>query len=95
MAAFLACRALGVDEDVILAAIRGFTPPGHRCELVRYLDGVMWLNDSKATNLHALVAAIKSQKAPVVLIAGGKDKGLDYVSLLPLLREKVRAAVVF
>ncbi len=95
MAAFLACRALGVDEEVIRAAIRGFTPPGHRCELVRYLDGVMWLNDSKATNLHALEAAIKSQKTPVVLIAGGKDKGLDYISLAPLLREKVRATVVF
>lgn len=75
--------------------IEGVQPPGHRCETVRTLDGVLWLNDSKATNLHALEAALKSQNSPVVLIAGGKDKGLDYVPLRPALKEKARACVVF
>ncbi|XBD74270.1 cyanophycin synthetase [Akkermansia massiliensis] len=56
---------------------------------------MLWLNDSKATNLHALEAALKSQNSPVVLIAGGKDKGLDYLPLRPMLKEKVRACVVF
>jgi UDP-N-acetylmuramoylalanine--D-glutamate ligase len=64
-------------------ALRGYAPPPHRCELIRTLDGVEYLNDSKATNLHALESALRSQTRPVVLIAGGKDKGLDYSPVLP------------
>lgn len=56
---------------------------------------MLWLNDSKATNLHALEAALKSQNSPVILIAGGKDKGLDYLPLRHMLKEKVRSCVVF
>ncbi len=95
MAAMLACRHLGVPVATVAAVLEDFTPPGHRCEAVRTLDGVLWLNDSKATNLHALEAALKSQNSPVILIAGGKDKGLDYTPLQPLLKEKARACVVF
>jgi UDP-N-acetylmuramoylalanine--D-glutamate ligase len=76
-------------------ALRGYAPPPHRCELIRTLDGVEYLNDSKATNLHALESALRSQTRPVVLIAGGKEKGLDYRPLLPLLKEKALAAVTF
>lgn len=95
MAALLACRALLVDTAVVQQVVRDFVPPGHRCERVRTLHGVDWYNDSKATNLHALEAAIRSQTRPVVLIAGGKDKGLDYAPLLPLLADKVRGCAVF
>ena len=95
MAAVLACRHLGNPAETAAEVLEEFTPPSHRCEAVRSLDGVLWLNDSKATNLHALEAALKSQNAPVVLIAGGKDKGLDYLPLRPMLKEKVRACVVF
>ena len=95
MAAVLACRHLGILAETAAEVLEEFTPPSHRCEAVRSLDGVLWLNDSKATNLHALEAALKSQNAPVVLIAGGKDKGLDYLPLRPMLKEKVRACVVF
>ena len=95
MAAVLACRHLGIPAETAAEVLEEFTPPSHRCEAVRSLDGVLWLNDSKATNLHALEAALKSQNAPVGLIAGGKDKGLDYLPLRPMLKEKVRACVVF
>ncbi|MEN9535117.1 MAG: UDP-N-acetylmuramoyl-L-alanine--D-glutamate ligase [Verrucomicrobiota bacterium] len=95
MAAMAACHALGVPIDVMREALHGYNPPPHRCEFIRTLDGVEYLNDSKATNLHALESALRSQVRPVVLIAGGKDKGLDYSSVLPLLEKKALACVTF
>ncbi|MCP5535339.1 MAG: UDP-N-acetylmuramoyl-L-alanine--D-glutamate ligase [Akkermansiaceae bacterium] len=95
MAAFAACAALGVQAADANEALRGFAPPLHRCELVRTLDGVEYINDSKATNLHALDSALRSQGRPVVLIAGGKQKGLDYTELLPRLQATTKGIVVF
>ena len=95
MAAMAACHAIGVSTHTMIDALHGFAPPPHRCELVASLDGVEYLNDSKATNLHALESALRSQQRPVVLIAGGKDKGLDYNQILPTLRKKTIAAVTF
>jgi UDP-N-acetylmuramoylalanine--D-glutamate ligase len=95
MAALAACHAIGVPIPLMREALHGYAPPPHRCELIRTLDGVEYLNDSKATNLHALESALRSQTRPTVLIAGGKDKGLDYSSVLPLLREKALGAVTF
>lgn len=76
-------------------ALADYAPPKHRCELIRTLDGVFYLNDSKATNLHALSSALSAQDAPLVLLLGGKEKGLDYAPLLPLLKGKVRAVFAF
>lgn len=95
MAALAACKCLGIAAAGMREALRGYSPPPHRCELIRTLDGVEYLNDSKATNLHALESALRSQTRPVVLIAGGKDKGLDYAPVVPLLREKALATVTF
>lgn len=95
MAAVMACRHLGISVETVAETLKDFSPPGHRCETVRMVDGIIWLNDSKATNLHALDAALRSQNAPVILIAGGKDKGLNYQSLQAMLKDKVRACVVF
>lgn len=95
MAAIAACEALGIPVEVAGRALDGYAPPLHRCELVRTLDGVEYLNDSKATNLHALESALRSQTRPVVLIAGGKDKGLDYAPVVPLLAKKAVAAVTY
>jgi len=94
MAAMAACSELGRPLDW-KAAFADYVPPPHRCELVRTLDGVEYLNDSKATNLHALESALRSQTRPVVLIAGGKEKGLDYAPVVPLLQQKAIAAVTF
>jgi UDP-N-acetylmuramoylalanine--D-glutamate ligase len=95
MAALGAGAALGVPMATMREALQGYAPPLHRCELVRTLDGVEYLNDSKATNLHALESALRSQDRPVVLIAGGKEKGLDYQPLLPLLSERAVGIVCF
>ena len=95
MAAMAVGAALGISVDTMRVALRGYVAPPHRCELVRTLDGVEYLNDSKATNLHALESALRSQTRPVILIAGGKDKGLDYSPVLSLLRKKTLAVVTF
>ena len=95
MAAMAAGDALGISPATMREALHGYAPPPHRCELIRTLDGVEYLNDSKATNLHALESALRSQTRPVVLIAGGKEKGLDYSSVVPLLSEKALAVVTF
>lgn len=95
MAAMAACMAYGISSSIIPAALHGYAPPPHRCELIRTLDGVEYLNDSKATNLHALQCALRSQNRPVVLIAGGKDKGLDYTPLLSMLGQQAISAVTF
>lgn len=95
MAAFAACSALGIQPENANEALRGFAPPLHRCELIRTLDGVEYINDSKATNLHALDSALRSQSRPVVLIAGGKQKGLDYSEILPRVEDKAKGVVVF
>jgi UDP-N-acetylmuramoylalanine--D-glutamate ligase len=95
MAAMAACKTFGISAANMREALHGYAPPPHRCELIRTLDGVEYLNDSKATNLHALESALRSQTRPVVLIAGGKEKGLDYSPVVPLLREKALAVVTF
>lgn len=94
MAAIAAGRAMGIPFASARKALEGYAPPLHRCELVRILDGVEYLNDSKATNLHALESALRSQERPTVLIAGGKEKGLDYRPLLPVLESRARSAVL-
>lgn len=95
MAAFAACSVMGVNAEDASEVLRDFAPPPHRCELIRALDGIEYINDSKATNLHALDSALRSQCRPVILIAGGKQKGLDYTELLPRLKETTRGVVVF
>ena len=94
MAALAIGHALDVEFDLMAGAVVGYTAPAHRCEFVRELDGVRWINDSKATNLDAMEMAIRSQSSPVVLIAGGKDKGFEFDAIALLIRKRVRAAVL-
>jgi UDP-N-acetylmuramoylalanine--D-glutamate ligase len=84
----------GLEREPVLEALRTYRPLPHRCEWVAEIDGVHFVNDSKATNIDALEKALLAQRSPVVLIAGGKDKGISFDSLAPLVREKVRAAVL-
>ena len=94
MAALAIGYALDVDFDLMAGAVADYTAPAHRCEFVRDLDGVRWINDSKATNLDAMEKAIRSQDRPIILVAGGKDKGFEFDDIAPLVRERVRSAVL-
>lgn len=78
MAALAAIQCLGVRLDSVIPDVLGYTPPRHRCEWAGDFDGKTFINDSKATNIHALASSLRGQEAPVVLIVGGKNKGLDY-----------------
>jgi UDP-N-acetylmuramoylalanine--D-glutamate ligase len=94
MAALGVGAALGLEFARLTPALCSYKPLPHRCELVGTVAGVDYVNDSKATNLDALEKALQSEQRPVVLIAGGKDKGFEFDSITPLVAEKVRRAVL-
>jgi len=94
MAAFGAAQCVGADMAKMVAAARDYAPPPHRCEFVRELDGVTWINDSKSTNLDALAQAVRGQTGGLVLIAGGKNKGFDFAPVAELVAGHVREAVL-
>ncbi|MGE5314715.1 MAG: UDP-N-acetylmuramoyl-L-alanine--D-glutamate ligase [Acidobacteriota bacterium] len=93
MAAVLAAQLLGVDTASIRATLRNFKGVEHRQEFVREVDGVTYINNSKATTVEAVAAALKSYTQPIVLILGGMDKGNDYSTIYDLVKEHVRAIV--
>lgn len=94
MAAVAASRLAGVPEGAVSLALREFPGLAHRMETVRTLDGVDYVNDSKGTNVGSLEMALKGLTGPVVLVAGGRDKGSDFSVLKGLVREKVRCMVL-
>lgn len=93
MAAALVSLAVGVAPARIRKSISDFAPVEHRLEPVKEKDGVLWINDSKATNVDSVWYALESMKRPVVWIAGGTDKGNDYEPLKAFAREKVHTLV--
>ena len=93
MAAALAAKASGVSNSVIKEALRSFSPIEHRLEPVLSIKDVLYINDSKATNVDSAWYALECQTKPVVWIVGGKDKGYDYSVLDELVRKKVKAIV--
>ena len=93
MAAAIAAKVMDIDNGTIREALSSFQPVEHRLEKVASVGGVLYVNDSKATNVDAAWYALECQKQPVVWIVGGTDKGNDYSSLVPLAKEKVRAMV--
>ncbi len=93
LAAAVAARVMEVRSDVVRESLKTFSGVPHRLEAIREVDGVRYVNDSKATNVNAVWFALESFTEPVVLIAGGRDKGNDYSSLRPLLSGRVRALI--
>ena len=93
MAAALATLAAGVDPERIRQSICDFAPVEHRLEPAGEKEGVLWINDSKATNVDSVWYALESMKRPVVWIAGGTDKGNDYGPLKEFARRKLHTLV--
>ncbi len=94
MAALGIGLARGLTAAQMTPALRAYRPQPHRCEVIRELDRVLYINDSKATNLDALEKALISESRPVILIAGGKDKGFAFDSLAELVGQHARWVVL-
>ncbi|CAM4259798.1 UDP-N-acetylmuramoyl-L-alanine--D-glutamate ligase [Paenibacillus tarimensis] len=93
LAAAAAVLAAGADPKLLAEPLRNFRGVEHRLEFVGSFHGVAYYNDSKATNPTATTMSVGSLKEPIVLIAGGLDRGSDYMDLLPLFKSRVRAVV--
>lgn len=88
-----AALLMGAKAELIQAALYTFSPVAHRLELVAELDGIEYINDSKATNVDSVFYALGAMEKPTVLILGGQDKGNDYNQIADLVRQKVKAII--
>ena len=93
MAAAIAAKVMDIDNEAIRNGLSTFQAVEHRLEKVLSIGDVLYINDSKATNVDAAWYALECQTRPVVWIVGGTDKGNDYSSLIPLAQEKVKAII--
>lgn len=95
LAAALAAREAGADPAGLAKGFRTFRAIPHRVEPVREVDGVLWVNDSKSTNVTSTEVAVAALERPFVLLLGGRHKGAPYTPLIPLLKERCRAVVAY
>ncbi|MDP1678235.1 MAG: UDP-N-acetylmuramoyl-L-alanine--D-glutamate ligase [Bacteroidota bacterium] len=93
MAATLAAQLVGVKPAYIKSTLRNFKGVEHRQEFVREVNGIKYVNNSKATTVEAVEMSLKSYDEPIVLVMGGKDKGNDYSTIYDLVKQKVKAIV--
>ena len=93
MAAALASKAMGIPTASLRATLKNFRGVEHRLEFVRDVNGISYVNDSKATNVDSVWYALQSFDRPIVVMLGGRDKGNDYSALVELVRRHVRAVV--
>lgn len=95
LAAIAIALACGVSDQAIGQVLRTFRGVEHRLEFVREVNGVRYYNDSKATNPQATIQALHSFRSPIVLIAGGMDRGADFFELVPVFSQRVKALVAY
>ncbi|MEA5138853.1 UDP-N-acetylmuramoyl-L-alanine--D-glutamate ligase [Arcicella rigui] len=93
MSAILVAKALGIENEKIAEGLASFQSVEHRLEPCGVIDGVKFVNDSKATNVDSVFYALGSFDDPIVLIMGGVDKGNDYTQIEPLVKQKVKALI--
>jgi UDP-N-acetylmuramoylalanine--D-glutamate ligase len=95
LAALLAVESIGGDPARVAEAMTTFRSIPHRVEPVREVDGVLWINDSKSTNVTSTEVAVLALDRPFVLLLGGRHKGEPYSRLIPLLRDRCRAVIAY
>lgn len=95
LAGALAVNEAGVPPPLIAEGLRSFRALAHRLEPVKEVDGVLWINDSKATNIAATVVAVAAMERPFVLLLGGRHKGEPYTRLAPLLADGCRLVIAY
>ena len=95
LAASAVAGVLGIEPEAIQEAVNSFRAPRHRLEFVGEIDGVKYYDDSKATTPHAVEAGLKSFSKPVVLLLGGRNKGIDFSILAEVIKERAKAVVCF
>jgi UDP-N-acetylmuramoylalanine--D-glutamate ligase len=95
LAASVAARLAGADVESVRRGLRTFRAPPHRLEPVGEVDGVLWVNDSKATNIASTRVAVRGMTRPTVLLLGGRHKGEPYTELLPELGDGIRAVIAY
>lgn len=88
-----AARIIGLSEGKIAEGLRTFKNLPHRLETCGNINGVEFINDSKATNVDSVYYALDAMTKPVIWIAGGTDKGNDYSALFPLIKKRVKALI--
>lgn len=93
MASGIASRILDLRKEIVRESLSDFQNVEHRLEHVGSINGIEYINDSKATNINATWYALESVRKPVIWIAGGIDKGNDYEELIPLVKGKVKALI--
>ena len=95
LAAALAAREAGADPSRLADGLRTFRAIPHRVEPLREVGGVLWVNDSKSTNVTSTEVAVAALERPFVLLLGGRHKGAPYTPLIPLLRSRCRGVVAY
>ncbi|WP_233885822.1 UDP-N-acetylmuramoyl-L-alanine--D-glutamate ligase [Tenacibaculum piscium] len=93
MAVAITAKLFAIASKNIAQSLADFKPVEHRLEYVRKINGVQFINDSKATNIDAVFYALDAMDSPTIWVVGGVDKGNDYQVLMPLVKEKVKAIV--
>lgn len=94
LAAILGARLMGADPEAVQLTLDTFKGFGHRLEFVAEINGVSFYDDSKATNVGAVVKALEGFNQPLILIAGGRDKGGDYFPLEEMIKAKVKVLIL-
>lgn len=93
-AAIAACKEFCIEDRALVLGLQSFIGLPHRCEFVKTVNQVDFYNDSKATNLASVIKAVTSFRTPLIMIMGGEDKGLDFSSLVPYFKDKVKKIYV-
>ncbi|GAB3555509.1 UDP-N-acetylmuramoyl-L-alanine--D-glutamate ligase [Spirosoma fluminis] len=93
LVAVLTAQAVGVSDEAITEGLKTFQNAAHRLEPAGTINGIQFINDSKATNVDSVFYALSSLETPAIWIAGGQDKGNDYSQLDELVRQKVKALI--